>query len=148
MLKNLWTWLNMRVIVIQRLNYYLNVNINCIKSLWIKKIVLSLQNNLKRITMKKKKMIEEIKRVIGEKGMTTSGELELESSPCISSIGNGKNNVSQLVESFYSDKVEAVTYHDEIALCEEFIPYEELKKEIIEEIYDIIVNNYQINEEE
>jgi hypothetical protein len=98
--------------------------------------------------MKKKKMIEEIKRVIGEKGMTTSGELELESSPCISSIGNGKNNVSQLVESFYSDKVEAVTYHDEIALCEEFIPYEELKKEIIEEIYDIIVNNYQINEEE
>lgn len=92
-------------------------------------------------------MIEQIKKVIDEKGMVTTMELELDSSPCINSIGNGKNNVSQLIETFYTDKVEAVIYHDEIVLGVDIIPYEDLKKDIIKEIYQAIVVTYKNMEE-
>lgn len=85
-------------------------------------------------------MIKKILRVIAEKGSTTSFELELGSSPCINSIGNGKNNVSQLIEYFNEDHVVAVTYRDEQELGDEKIKYEDLKKDIIEEIYDVIMD--------
>jgi hypothetical protein len=82
--------------------------------------------------------VSEIKRIISNWGSVDSCELELESSPCINSIGNGKGNVSQLVEYFYSDKVEAVTYNDEMVLGTEFIYYEDLPEDVLEEIYNII----------
>lgn len=88
--------------------------------------------------MNKVEKISEIKRIIGEWGSVTSSELQLESSPCINSIGNGKNNVSQLIEHFYNDGVDAVTYHDEIELGEEYFNYEDLSDEIIDEIYFIM----------
>ena len=97
--------------------------------------------------MKKKKMIEEIKLVIGTWGITSASELELGSSPCINSIGNGKNNISQLVEHFNFDGVTAITYHDEIELGEEEILYEDLKKPIIKEIYKIMLNYEETMEE-
>lgn len=89
--------------------------------------------------MNKSDQIYEIKRVISEWGSTSSCELELSCSPCINSMGNGKNNVSQLVERFMSDGVEAVTYHDEVELGEEFIPYEDLDENLVDEIYNIIM---------
>lgn len=88
--------------------------------------------------MEKNEQIFEIKRIIKEWGSVTSSKLELESSPCINSIGHGKNNVSQLVEHFYQDCVEAVTYHDDDILGEEFISYDDLSDDIIWEIYNII----------
>ena len=88
--------------------------------------------------MEKNEQIKEIKRIIGEWGSVTTAELELESSPCINSIGNGKNNVSQLVERFYSDEVEAITYNDELGIGSENIPYESLTEDVIDEIYNII----------
>ena len=88
-------------------------------------------------TMNRAKQIAEIKRIISEFGETTTSELELESSPCINSIGNGKNNVCQLAERFTSKGVEAITYHDDIELGSEFIPYEKLKSDIVKEIYNI-----------
>lgn len=89
--------------------------------------------------MEKNEQIFEIKRIIKEWGSTTSSELELECSPCINSIGNGKNNVSQLVEHFYPEGVEAVTYHDEVILGEEFISYDDLNEDILHEIYNIML---------
>jgi hypothetical protein len=97
--------------------------------------------------MEKSEQIVEIKRIIAEWGMVTTYELELDHSPCINSIGNGKNNVSQLVEIFNSDHVIAVTYQDELELGEEEIAYEDLSEDIINEIYEII-KEYDNNEKE
>lgn len=88
--------------------------------------------------MEKHEQITEIKRIIAEWGSTTTCELELDSSPCINSIGNGKNNVSQLVEHFNAKDVTAVTYHDELELGEEDIAYEDLSEDLIDEIYQVI----------
>ena len=88
--------------------------------------------------MEKHEQIAEIKRIIAEWGMVATYELELDCSPCINSIGNGKNNVSQLVEEFYSTTVKAVTYHDELELGDEEIAYEDLSEDLIDEIYQIM----------
>lgn len=88
--------------------------------------------------MEKNEQITEIKRIIAEWGTTTASELELDSSPCINSLGNGKNNVSKLVEMFNSDHITAVTYHDQNELGEEDIVYEDLSEDIIDEIYNIM----------
>lgn len=83
--------------------------------------------------------ISKIKSIIANWGATTASELELESSPCLNSIGNGKVNVSELVEEFYADRVETITYQDELDLGYNSYTYEELPDDIIDEIYDIIV---------
>ena len=88
--------------------------------------------------MNKKEKIERIHQIMDEWGSTTSGELELESSPCINSIGNGKNNVSQLVEYFYRNYVTTITYHDEHELGENDIFYEDLSDDILDEILNIL----------
>lgn len=89
--------------------------------------------------MKKEEKILKIKEIIGDWGPTSSVELELDCSPCINSIGNGKNNVSQLIEDFNYDDVTAITYQDEIELGTEDVNYEDLSNEIIDEIYEIII---------
>lgn len=88
--------------------------------------------------MTKDEQISEIKRIIREWGSTSCAELETESSPCIKSIGNGRNNISQLVETFYVDSVEAVTYQDDTVIAWDNFDYEELSEDIINEIYEII----------
>ena len=88
--------------------------------------------------MEKHEQIAEIKRIIAEWGIVATYELELDHSPCIKSIGNGKNNISQLVEEFYSTTVKAVTYHDELELGEEEIAYEDLSEDVIQDIYEIM----------
>ena len=93
---------------------------------------------------KKDKQIKRIKAIIAEWGTTTSNELGLDCSPCINSIGSGKQNVSQLIEHFNHNNVMAVTYHDEIELGEENILYENLSKELIDEISGIM-ETYEID---
>jgi len=88
--------------------------------------------------MNRLKTITRIKEIIGNWGSTTSGELELDCSPCLNSIGNGKNNVSQLVEYFNADDVTAVTYQDELELGDEDIKYEDLDDAILNEIAGIL----------
>ena len=87
---------------------------------------------------KKDRQIKRIKTIIANWGTTTSTELELDCSPCINSIGTGKQNVSQLIEHFNHNDVIAVTYHDEIELGEENISYEKLSRELIDEISGIM----------
>lgn len=75
-----------------------------------------------------------IKEIIREWGSTTTAELEADSSPCISSNGTNKMNVSTLVEGFYQNDVNIVTYNNETEIADDTIPYEDLTEEVIDEI--------------
>jgi len=79
-----------------------------------------------------------IKKVIAEWGETSCAERERDHSPCLNSIGNGKDNVSELVEQFYADSVETVVYQDELTLSYNNYSYDELPEEIIDEILEIV----------
>ncbi len=81
-----------------------------------------------------------IKRIIEVWGETTASELELESSPCLSSTGTNKNNISMLVENFNSDDVTVITYHNETEINEVDIPYEDLSNDLIDEIHQIMLD--------
>ena len=81
-----------------------------------------------------------IKKVISEWGATSDVELELDHSPCLNSIGNGKDNVSELIERFNADGVETTVYHDEITIADNNYSYEELPDEVIDEIVEIMKN--------
>ncbi len=83
----------------------------------------------------KSEKIRYIKEVLGEWGSTSSGELELEHSPCLN-MGGGK--VRELVERFYFDNVETVIYDGMIELEYNNYFYEELPDNIIDEIYEIM----------
>jgi len=89
-------------------------------------------------TSDKTETIKRIKSIISEWGSTTSAELELESSPCVSSIGNNKMNVSALVEEFGADKVKVVVYQDQNELDEYYVSYEDLDDDTLEEISNIM----------
>lgn len=85
----------------------------------------------------KKEQITYIKKVIKEWGPTTAGELQLESSPCVNSLGDG--NVCELAESFNVDDVATVIYGrngEEIDWWN--YSYEELSEDLIDEIWGII----------
>lgn len=92
--------------------------------------------------------INDIRHIILNYESTSSAELGLDASPCISSIGNGKNNVCQLAERFLYSGVEAITYNDEIEIGSELIPYEELSDELINEIHKIILDYEEEMKEE
>lgn len=89
--------------------------------------------------MKKKKMIKKIKEVISEWGSTSSGELE--SSLCVNSIGN----FTQLAERYNLNDVVVIAYdEDGNELDETDVPYENLSKETIAEIYELITE-YEVS---
>lgn len=87
--------------------------------------------------MNREEKIAEIKRIIKVWGSTTTCELELDSSPCIMSVGN-KTNVSQLIEGFNEDDVDVVSYVNETEVSDDTLEYEELSDEIIDEIHSIM----------
>lgn len=88
--------------------------------------------------MQKKTIIKKIKAIIKEHGSFTIADVQADSSPCIASM----KGATQLAESFHYDKVEAVTY--ELKYDEEIdsdnIPYEDLKKDVLEEILHLAEN--------
>jgi len=98
--------------------------------------------------MTKKAKIEKIKRIIKNEfgGSTTTFELEAESSPCISSVGTNKMNVSTLVETFNEDDVEIVTYNNETEIAYDNLSYDELSEDIIDEIYLLLENKLVEND--
>lgn len=81
-----------------------------------------------------------IKEIIMEWGETTSTELELDCSPCISSHSSGGRNTSVLVEGFNEDDVNVITYIDETEINNEDIEYDELSEDIIDEILGVMEN--------
>ena len=90
--------------------------------------------------------IKYIKDVVKTWGNTSCSELMLDHSPCKNSIGNGKANVSELIEEFYPDYVSAVTYNDEIELGYNDYKYEDLEEYLIDEIYQIM-QDYETEKE-
>lgn len=92
--------------------------------------------------MTKEEQISEIKRMIQNhfEGSTSTCELEADSSPCISSAGTNKMNVSTLVERFNISGVEIVTYNNETEIASDNLSYEELSEDIIDEIYNLLDN--------
>ena len=81
--------------------------------------------------MQKRTIIKNIKAIIKEHGSFTTADIQADSSPCILS----RKGINVLCESFDYDNVEAVTYdrHDE-EIETERIKYEDLKKDVLEEI--------------
>lgn len=88
----------------------------------------------------RQEQIQEIKRIIEKWGPTNSCILELDSSPCLNSIGNGKNNISELIESFNRDGVGTVVYQDELELDYNDYRYDELSDDMLEAVYEIMVD--------
>ena len=82
--------------------------------------------------------IKRIKDILGVWGATSCGELNLDHSPCKNSIGNGKDNISELIEQFDANGVSSVVYHDETEIGWNDYNYEDLEDYLIDEIADII----------
>jgi hypothetical protein len=81
--------------------------------------------------------ISEIKNLIEEWGITNCFELGIKP-PCITTTGDGEKVVKEVVESFYLDGVEIVTYKNNVQLDWDNVDYEDLSDDVIDEIYDII----------
>jgi len=88
----------------------------------------------------KARKIAVIKRIIEVWGETTACDLELDSSPCLQSIGTNKLNISILVEEFNADSVATITYLNESDLGYDDYKYEDLSYDIIKEIYEIMLD--------
>jgi len=81
--------------------------------------------------MNKEEKINYIKEIIKDFGTFTIADVEAESSPCINSMGK---DAHQLLETFYEHKAEAVSYIHESVVDTDYIEYENLSEETIEEI--------------
>lgn len=92
--------------------------------------------------MQKRTIIKRIKTIIENYGSFTTGDVSAESSPCIATLGG----CTQLLESFSLHKATAITYDriDE-EIDENYIPYENLSKDILEEIL-ILAEQYEAEE--
>ena len=93
--------------------------------------------------MNKKQLITAIKNIIQNHGSFSIADIEAESSPVIASIGK---DVHQLAESFNFDGVKAVTYVHETETSEELIAYENLKKDILDEILTLAWDFEELSE--
>ena len=90
--------------------------------------------------MEKTLTIDNIRKIISEWGETTARELNLDCSPCVSSIGEGKNSIVALAEHFNHKGVTVVVYQDEIELDEYDVEYEDLDDDVLSEILTIMDN--------
>ena len=85
--------------------------------------------------------LQNIKRIVNTFGSFTIADLEGETSPLINSMG--KDNV-QLAERFYDTGVDAITYVHETEVSDDFIEYENLDDDVIDEI-NTLAENYKEN---
>lgn len=83
--------------------------------------------------------LQNIKRIVNTFGSFTIADLEGDSSPLINSMG--KDNV-QLAERFYDKGVDAITYVHETEVSDDFIEYENLNDDVIDEI-NTLAENYE-----
>jgi hypothetical protein len=84
--------------------------------------------------MTKLEIISKIKAIIAEHGSFTTADVMAESSPIIGSLGRA---ACQLAEEFYSDKVTAITYVHDREESEDYILYEDLKKDVLAHILEL-----------
>lgn len=81
--------------------------------------------------MQKRTVIKNINKIIVKFGSFTTADVEADSSPCIASLGK---DTHQLLEEFGEHKVTALTYVHETVVDEDYIKYEDLDKDVLEEI--------------
>jgi len=91
--------------------------------------------------MQKRTIIKRIKAIIRNIGITTNADMGLGSSPILNSIGS---HTCQLLETFGVDKAKAITYVHEMETDEDYILYEDLSKELLEEIL-FNLENYEVD---
>ena len=84
--------------------------------------------------------ISNIKRILEKcfNGDASTCDLDADSSPCISSTGTNKMNVSVLVERFSMNDVGVFTYHNETEIAEDDLTYEELEEDVIDSILELL----------
>ena len=87
--------------------------------------------------LKKSNMIKKIQSVISEYGRVTTGELELDSSPMIGSLGGV---IFHLIEGFNLFDVDTTIYDGEVELYNFTVNYVDLPEEVIDEIFSIILD--------
>jgi len=87
--------------------------------------------------LKKSNMIKKIISVIEEYGNVTTGELELDSSPMIGSLGGV---IFHLIEGFNLFDVDTTIYDGEVELYNFTVNYIDLPKRLIKEIYFIMLD--------
>lgn len=80
------------------------------------------------------KIIEKIKLIISECGSFTTADIQATSSPVIKTLGK---DTCQLAESFYKDKVEAVIYVHDNETSTDFLLYENLELDVLNEILEL-----------
>ena len=83
--------------------------------------------------------LKNIKRIVNTFGSFTIADLEGDSSPLINSMG--KDNV-QLAERFYDNGIDGITYVHETEVSDDFIEYENLDDDVIDEI-NTLAENYE-----
>jgi len=96
--------------------------------------------SVEEVGTSKDQKIADIKRILRKccDDSTSTCELEADGSPCISSTGTNRNNISVLVERFSTDGVGIFTYHNETEISEGDLSYEELEEDIIDEILELL----------
>jgi hypothetical protein len=95
---------------------------------------------MKKGTQSKRTMISRIKALIEKHGTggeydksLSFGEMEMDHTICIASLGDSTH---QFAEVFGQHKVTAVTYVHDREEDEDYIAYEDLSREIVEEILE------------
>ena len=91
--------------------------------------------------MQKRTIIKKIKAIIEEYGSFSTADVESESSPIINSFGKDSY---QLAERFNNNGVTAVSYVHETETDEDEILYEDLPKDVLEEILSI-AEDYEVD---
>ena len=104
----------------------------------IEELIAKLKPDLIIVTDERTDKIKRIKDILRVWGSTNTSELQLDHSPCKNSIGEGKTNVSELIEQFDANGVSAVVYNDEIEIGWNDYNYEQLEDYLIDEIYEIV----------
>lgn len=111
---------------------------NCIMNIPVADIPQLIERLQEVLRIENEVKIRRIKHIINEWGETTSTELKLNASPCISSFGEGKKNHSQLIEGYKLEGVDVAFYNNDLLLNEFFKPYEELSTDILNQVCEII----------
>jgi len=93
--------------------------------------------------MQKRTIIKKIRTIIEKVGQTNSCEMELDCSPIISCIGE---NVVQLAEGFFVNGVKAILYANGEEVDDIHINYEDLRKDVLEEIL-FNLENYEVEQD-
>jgi hypothetical protein len=93
--------------------------------------------------MKKANIIKKIKTIIENYGGFTTADVEATSSPVIKTLGK---DTCMLAERFELHKIEAVIYVHENETSSDYIKYEDLKTDVLNEILELAEQHKELQE--